>query len=84
MPLPRTTVDAIDEWLAERVQPGERRRALKGRRADPVIEIKEHYFSDGRKERQLGNGYDQLRIKPDFQAGQPCHAAVVDSFSALE
>ena len=37
VPLPRTTLDAIDDWLAERVRPGEQRRALKARRADPLF-----------------------------------------------
>lgn len=37
VPLPRTTLDAIDDWLAERVRPGEGRRALKARRADPLF-----------------------------------------------
>ena len=37
VPLPRSTVDAIDAWLAERVQPGKERRALKARRADPLF-----------------------------------------------
>lgn len=37
VPLPGTTVNAIDDWLAERVEPGQRRRALKARRADPLF-----------------------------------------------
>ncbi len=37
VPLPRTTIDVIDDWLAERVRPGEERRALKARRADPLF-----------------------------------------------
>ncbi|HVL05854.1 MAG TPA: tyrosine-type recombinase/integrase [Acidimicrobiales bacterium] len=37
VPLPRTTLDAIDDWLAERVRPDEGRRALKARRADPLF-----------------------------------------------
>ena len=37
VPLPRATVDAIEAWLAERVQPGKGRRALKARRADPLF-----------------------------------------------
>lgn len=37
VPLPRTTLDAIDDWLGERVRPGEGRRALKARRADPLF-----------------------------------------------
>ena len=37
VPLPWATVKAIDDWLAERVEPGQRRRALKARRADPLF-----------------------------------------------
>ena len=37
VPLPRATVEAIDDWLAERVEPGERRRPLQARRADPLF-----------------------------------------------
>ena len=37
VPLPKTTVDALDEWLAERVRPAEGRRALSARRVDPLL-----------------------------------------------
>ena len=37
VPLPRTTLDAIDDWLGERVRPGEDRRALMARRGDPLF-----------------------------------------------
>lgn len=37
VPLPGTTVAAIDAWLAERVQAVDGRRALKARRADPLF-----------------------------------------------
>ena len=72
---------AVEDELQEAGWATARKKAVEGLTADgvKVIEIKDHYFSYGRKERQLGNGYDQLRIKPDVHAGQPCHAAVVDS-----
>ncbi len=37
VPLPRATVEAIDDWLAARVRPGEGRRALTARRVDPLF-----------------------------------------------
>lgn len=37
VPLAKTTVAALDEWLEERVRPAEGRRALKARRADPLF-----------------------------------------------
>ena len=37
VPLPRTTLDAIDDWLGERVRPGEGQWALKARRTDPLF-----------------------------------------------
>jgi site-specific recombinase XerD len=37
VPLPRATVDAIEDWLAERVRPREGGEALKARRADPLF-----------------------------------------------
>ena len=37
VPLPNTTVAALDEWLAERVNPAGGRRALRARRADPLF-----------------------------------------------
>jgi integrase len=37
VPLPKTTVAALDEWLAERVRPAEGRRALTARRASPLF-----------------------------------------------
>ena len=37
VPLPRSTVDAIDEWLADRVEPAKGRGALTARSADPLF-----------------------------------------------
>jgi site-specific recombinase XerD len=37
VPLPRSTVDAIDHWLAERAQPAKGRRALLARPSDPLF-----------------------------------------------
>ena len=37
VPLPRSTVDAIDDWLAERARPVENRRALTARPTDPLF-----------------------------------------------
>ena len=37
VPLPRPTVEAIDAWLAERVRPGQGRRALTARRVDSLF-----------------------------------------------
>ena len=37
VPLPRSTVGAIDAWLAERARPVENRRALKARPTDPLF-----------------------------------------------
>ena len=37
VPLPRSTVDAIDEWLAERAQPAKGRSALPARPTDPLF-----------------------------------------------
>ncbi len=37
VPLPRSTVEAIDEWLAERAQPAKGRSALPARPTDPLF-----------------------------------------------
>ena len=37
VPLAKTTAEAIDEWLAERVQPADGGRALTARRTDPLF-----------------------------------------------
>jgi site-specific recombinase XerD len=37
VPLPRSTVDAIDDWLEERARPGENRGALTARPNDPLF-----------------------------------------------
>jgi integrase len=37
VPLPRSTVDTIDEWLAERARPVENRRAVTARPTDPLF-----------------------------------------------
>ena len=37
VPLPRSTVDAVDEWLAERARPAKGRGALSARSTDPLF-----------------------------------------------
>lgn len=37
VPVPGTTIRAIDDWLGERVRPGEERQALRAGRTDPLF-----------------------------------------------
>jgi len=72
---------AVEQELQEADWAEQRQKAIEALKADgvKVIVVDDHYYSSyGRKERPLGNGYDQLRIKPDVHRSQKCHAAVVD------
>jgi ParB family chromosome partitioning protein len=71
---------AVENELRAAKQAKARKEAIAGLKAAGVKKIIEvDYFQTyGRKERPLGNGYDQLRIKPEVHAKESCHAGVVD------
>lgn len=71
---------AVDAQLREADEAAKHAAAVKEFTAKgvKVIEVKDYWHSYGRKERALGNGYDQLHVKPEVHAKQSCHAAVVD------
>ena len=71
---------AVENQIREAENAARHAKAVKDLKAKgvKVIEVKDHYSSYGRKERALGNGYEQLAIKPEAHAGQTCHAGVVD------
>ncbi|MFP5319484.1 MAG: hypothetical protein ACLGI2_14480 [Acidimicrobiia bacterium] len=72
---------AVEVQLREADEAAKRAKAVKDLKAKgvKVIEVKDYWHSYGRKERALGNGYDELHVKPEAHAKESCHAAVVDA-----
>jgi len=72
---------AVEHQLREADEAAKHAKAIKDLKAKgvKVIVVKDHWSSYGRKERALGNGYDELHIKPEAHAKESCHAGVVDA-----
>lgn len=71
---------AVEQQLREADEAAKHAKAVAELQAKgvKVIEVKDYWSSYGRKERALGNGYDELHIKAEAHAKESCHAGVVD------